>query len=219
MSHDKLVLEKIAENIADLNSEGVQQGIKEAMEKGFTTQEIIRDGLGKGMETVGARYEKGDYFLSELIVAATVMNEGMETLRPYIKGDEAANAGKVIIGTVEGDLHDIGKNIVASMLRSAGFEVNDLGIDVPPAGFVKSVKEDKPDLLCMSTLLSVSMFKVKETIDKLEEADLRKRVKVLVGGRCLNEKIASEMGADAFGEDAWDAVNKARTLLENRSPS
>ncbi len=219
MDRDKQVLEKIAENIADLKSEEVLQGIKDALDKGFTAQEIMRDGLSKGMETVGNRYEKGDYFLSELIMAATVMNEGMEALRPHLKGGLTANAGKAVIGTVEGDLHDIGKNIVASLLRSAGFEVNDLGTDVPPARFVESVKEDKPDLLCMSTLLSVSMFKVKETIGKIEDADLRKHVKILVGGRCLNDKIASEMGADAFGEDAWDAVNKAKKLLEKRPSS
>jgi len=116
---------------------------------------------------------------------------------------------------VEGDLHDIGKNIVVSMLESAGFDITDLGIDVAPMKFVEAVRKERPDLLCMSTLLSVTMFKVKETVEKLEEEGLREDVKVLVGGRCLNEGIAHEMGADAFGEDAWDAVNKAKELLKN----
>ena len=142
------------------------------------------------------------------------MNEGMEVLEPYPRRTSSENLGRVVIGTVEGDLHDIGKNITVSMLESAGFEVNDLGIDVPPARFVEKIKEDKADLLCMSTLLSVTMGKVRETIDELEEADLRGEVKVLVGGRCPNEEIASEMGADAFGKDAWDAVRKAKLLLK-----
>jgi 5-methyltetrahydrofolate--homocysteine methyltransferase len=211
----KAVLEEIAEKLVELNSEEVQSSIREALDAGFPPQEIIQVGLGKGMETVGGRYEKGDYFLSELIMAATIMNEGMEILYPHLKGETLTNVGEVIIGTVEGDLHDIGKNIVVSMLESAGFKVFDLGIDVTPARFVEGVRENSPDLVCMSTLLSVTMLKVKETIDKLEEAGLRNTVKILVGGRCLNEKIASEMGADAFGRDAWDAVNKARQLLDN----
>ncbi len=215
MGQRKAVLEEIAENLVELKSEGVQLGIREALNAGFPPQEIIQAGLGKGMETVGSRYEKGDYFLSELIMAATIMNEGMEILHLYMKGETLGNIGKVVIGTVEGDLHDIGKNIVVSMLQSIGYEVDDIGIDVPPVRFVERVREDKPDLVCMSTLLSVTMFKVKETIDKLEEAGLRNNVKILVGGRCLNEKIASEMGADAFGKDAWDAVNKARQLLDS----
>ncbi len=215
MERGKAVLEGIAEKLVELNSEEVQLSIREALDAGFPPQEIIQVGLGKGMETVGSRYEKGDYFLSELIMAATIMNEGMETLYPHLKGETLVNVGKAIIGTVEGDLHDIGKNIVVSMLESAGFKVYDLGTDVPPSRFVEGAREYKPDLVCMSTLLSVTMSKVKETIDKLQEAGLRNRVKILVGGRCLNEKIASEMGADAFGRDAWDAVNKARQLLEN----
>jgi len=200
-------------NLVELKSEELQQTINRALDAKFTPQEIIQKGLSRGMENVGSRYERGDYFLSELIMAATIMNEAMETLRPHLTGKSLEDSGKVVIGTVEGDLHDIGKNIVVSLLESAGFEVDDLGIDVPPARFLERVRENKPDLLCMSTLLSVTMSKVKETIDNLEEAGLRKGTKILVGGRCLNEKIASEMGADAFGEDAWDAVGKARTLV------
>ena len=215
MGQGKAVLEEIAEKLVELNSEKVQLSILEALDAGFPPQEIIQVGLGKGMETVGNRYEKGEYFLSELIMAATIMNEGMEILYPHLKGETLVNVGKAIIGTVEGDLHDIGKNIVVSMLESAGFKVFDLGIDVSPVRFVEAVRDHNPDLVCMSTLLSVTMSKVKETIDKLEEAGLRNTVKILVGGRCLNEKIASEMGADAFGRDAWDAVNKARQLLDN----
>jgi 5-methyltetrahydrofolate--homocysteine methyltransferase len=217
MGRSKVVLGEIAEKLVELKSEEVQLGIQEALKAGLSAQEIIQVGLSKGMEIVGDRYEKGDYFLSELIMAATIMKEGMEILHPHLKGKKLGILGKVIIGTVEGDLHDIGKNIVASMLESAGFEVFDLGIDVPPAKFVEGVRENRPDLVCMSTLLSVTMPKIEETIEKLKEVGLRDTVKILVGGRCLNEKIASEMGADAFGRDAWDAVNKAKRLVDNTS--
>lgn len=216
MDRNRSVLDEIGGNLVELKSEEVQQAIDKALDAKFTPQEIIQRGLSEGMENVGRRYERGDYFLSELIMAATIMNEAMEILRPHLKGKSLEDSGKVVIGTVEGDLHDIGKNIVVSMLESAGFGVDDLGIDVPPARFLEKVRENRPDLLCMSTLLSVTMSKVKETIESLEEADLRKGVKILVGGRCLNEKIASEMGADAFGEDAWDAVNKARQLINKK---
>jgi len=215
MSQNKTVLDKIADNLADLRFEEVQQGIKDALDAGLTAREILRGGLNQGMETVGRRYSGGDYFLSELIMAATVMKEAMEILQPLLKEASSGNVGRVVIGTVEGDLHDIGKNIVVSMLESAGFDITDLGIDVAPMKFVEAVRKERPDLLCMSTLLSVTMFKVKETVEKLEEEGLREDVKVLVGGRCLNEGIAHEMGADAFGEDAWDAVNKAKELLKN----
>jgi len=215
MSQNKTVLDKIADNLADLRFEEVQQGIKDALDAGLTAREILRGGLNQGMETVGRRYSGGDYFLSELIMAATVMKEAMEILQPLLKEASSGNVGRVVIGTVEGDLHDIGKNIVVSMLESAGFDITDLGIDVAPMKFVEAVRKERPDLLCMSTLLSVTMFKVKETVEKLGEEGLREDVKVLVGGRCLNEGIAHEMGADAFGEDAWDAVNKAKELLKN----
>ncbi len=215
MDLNETVLGKIADDLANLRSEGVQQGIKEALDAGLTPRKILRDGLNVGMETVGRRYEEGEYFLSELIMAAAVMNEGMETLRPHLKEASTGRVGRALIGTVEGDLHDIGKNIVVSMLESAGFQVTDLGIDVSPERFLEAVRKEKPDLVCMSTLLSVTMFKVKETVDRLEEAGLRKGIKILVGGRCLNEEIASKMGADAFGKDAWDAVNKAKQLLED----
>ena len=215
MGQNIVVLDKIADNLAELRFEEFHQDIKDALDAGLTAREILQDGLNRGMETVGRRYDGGDYFLSELIMAATLMKEAMEILQPLLKGGSSGKVGRVVIGTVEGDLHDIGKNIVVSMLESAGFNVTDLGIDVTPARFAEAVRKERPDLLCMSTLLSVTMFKMKETVKKLEEEGLRKAVKVLVGGRCLNEEIAREIGADAFGEDAWDAVNKAKQLVKN----
>jgi len=208
----KELLERIAASLADLDSENLRRSIEEALQNRISPQEIIKDGMGKGMEIVGGRYEKGDYFLSELIMAGVTMNEGLALVEPLLKGQTIESKGMVLIGTVEGDLHDIGKNIVATMLKSAEFEVHDLGVDVPPRVFVEKTKELKPDIIALSALLSVTISNVKSTIDALAEASLRKNIKVLVGGSCLNEKVAEEVGADAFGSDAWDGVIKAKRL-------
>jgi len=207
------LLERIAERLADLDSEGLKNSVKEALEKGLTPQELVREGLGEGMRIVGMRYEGGEYFLSELIMAGVTMNEALDLIRPQLEQNATEPIGKVLIGTVEGDLHDIGKNIVISMLKSAGFQIHDLGVDVPPTKFVEAVKSMRPDLLCLSTLLSVTMPKVQETIEALKVSGLREATKVLVGGRCLNDEIAKSMGADSYGRDAWDAVVKAKGLL------
>jgi corrinoid protein of di/trimethylamine methyltransferase len=208
----KELLEGIAASLADLDSENLRRSIEEALQNRISPQEIIKDGMGKGMEIVGGRYEKGDYFLSELIMAGVAMNEGLALVEPLLKGQTTESKGMVLIGTVEGDLHDIGKNIVATMLKSAEFEVHDLGVDVPPRVFVEKTKELKPDIIALSALLSVTISNVKSTIDALAEVSLRKNIKVLVGGSCLNEKVAKEVGADAFGSDAWDGVIKAKRL-------
>jgi methylmalonyl-CoA mutase cobalamin-binding domain/chain len=164
------------------------------------------------MEIVGEKYENGEFFLSELIMAGVTMNDGMDLVKPLLKGEDTKSRGRVIIGTVEGDLHDIGKNIVITMLESSGFKVHDLGVDVSPLKFVEKIIELKPNILAMSALLSVTMNKVKETIDSIKNEKIE-MVKILVGGRCLDEKIAKEMGADAYGSDAWDGVLKARELV------
>ena len=209
----KELLEKVAKDLAELDSDNLKSSIEEALQNKISPQEIIREGMGRGMEIVGERYEKGDYFLSELIMAGVTMKEGMALIEPHLKGQTTQTKGRVLIGTVEGDLHDIGKNIVATMLKSAEFEVHDLGVDVPPKIMVEKAKELKPDIVALSALLSVTISKVKETINTLNESSLRKKVKVLVGGSCLNEKIAHEVGADAFGRDAWDGVIKAKQLM------
>ncbi|MEM2942573.1 MAG: corrinoid protein [Candidatus Bathyarchaeia archaeon] len=210
---DTEILEKIAQSLAELDSERLQKAVEEALRKGVSPQDIVKEGMSRGMAIVGERYEKGDYFLSELIMAGVTMKEGMALVEPHLKGRMSEARGRVVIGTVEGDLHDIGKNIVATMLRSAQFEVHDLGVDVPPRVFVEKARELKPDIVALSALLSVTISKVKETIDALKESSLRGSVKVLVGGSCLNEKIAEKVGADAFGHDAWDGVVKAKQLL------
>ena len=207
------VMRAMAEALADLDSEGLGRLIQGALEVGIDAGLILREGLGEGMRLVGERYERGEYFLAELVMAGVTMNEAMELVRPFLGRERIGCVGKVVIGTVEGDLHDIGKNIVVSMLQSAGFEVVDIGVDVSPAGFVESARLEEPDIVCMSTLLSVTLPSVEGVVRALEVAGLRGRVRVLVGGRCLNPEMARGFGADAFGVDAWDAVVKARALL------
>jgi 5-methyltetrahydrofolate--homocysteine methyltransferase len=209
------ILVKIANSLAELDSETLKTSLEDALQIKISVQEIIREGLGKGMEIVGERYERGEYFLSELIMAGVTMREGMVLIEPYFKGQTRETRGKILIGTVEGDLHDIGKNIVATMLRSAEFEVHDLGVDVPPETFVEKTKELKPDIIALSALLSVTIGKVKETIKAISDKSLRKDLKIIIGGSCLNPRIAEELGADAFGRDAWDGVNQAKQLISN----
>jgi len=205
-------LNGIAESLAALDENGLREGMRSAMDASVPTQEIMRLGIGRGMQIVGEKYEKGEYFLSDLIIAGETMKEAMEMIRPLLKSENEARA-TAIIGTVQGDLHDLGKNLVISMLTSAGLKLHDLGTDVSPSTFVEKAEELKPDMVCMSALLSVALPKVKESIDALEKAGVRTRTRVLVGGRCLNQEIAAEMGADSYGEDAWDAVKKAKELL------
>ncbi|TRO59710.1 cobalamin-binding protein [Candidatus Bathyarchaeota archaeon] len=209
------ILAKIANSLAELDSETLKTSLEDALQKKISVQDIIREGLGKGMEIVGERYDRGEYFLSELIMAGVTMREGMVFIEPYIKGQTSETRGKILIGTVEGDLHDIGKNIVATMLRSAEFEVHDLGVDVSPDTFVKKTKELKPDIIALSALLSVTIGKVKETINAISDTSLRKDLKIIIGGSCLNPRISKELGADAFGRDAWDGVNQAKQLISS----
>jgi methylmalonyl-CoA mutase cobalamin-binding domain/chain len=206
------LINEIIDSLVKLDSDELIKSVKKALENKILPRQIINQGFGKGMEIVGEKYENGEFFLSELIIAGVTMNDGLDLVKPLLKSEDIKPRGKIIIGTVEGDLHDIGKNIVITMLESSGFEVYDLGVDVSPKRFVEKVKELKPNILAMSALLSVTMNKVKETIDAIKNEKIE-MVKILVGGRCLNEKIAEEMGADAYGSDAWNGVLKARDLV------
>jgi 5-methyltetrahydrofolate--homocysteine methyltransferase len=185
-----------------------------AIAAGMEPMVLIADSMVPAMDEVGRLFEAEEYFVPELLLAGRAMRSAFELLRPLmaVSGDKMAT--KVIIGTVKGDLHDIGKNIVGSMLEGSGFEVVDLGTDVSPEKFVIAVKEQKPQFVCMSALLTVTMPAMKTTIDALETAGLRSTVKVLIGGAPVTSQYAAEIGADGYSENANGAVGLVRSFVE-----
>ena len=169
-----------------------------------------------GMSIVGDKFERKEYFVPETLLSAHAMQKGLEILKPYLKIEKAKAKGKVIIGTVEGDIHDIGKNLVAMFLEGAGFEVHDLGRDVPATVFIEKAKEIKPDIVALSALLSTSIEKMREIIEEFSGNNLREDLKIIVGGAALSQDIADEIGADGYAEDANKAVKLCERILEEK---
>ena len=198
----------LKESIVNLDFDAVMKVAKETMDAGVDPNIAINGGMVLGMAIVGEKFEKGEYFLSELVVAAEVMKEGLTVITPYLKKDVSKRIGKVVIATVEGDYHDIGKNIVTSLLRVQGFEVVDLGTDVPTDKIIAAVNEHQPDIVAMSALLNLTMIKMGETIEVLKAANLRGKVKVIVGGTSLTDEFAEKIGADHCAADAFEGVKK-----------
>jgi len=207
------ILQKIALNLYNGEDEEVPRLVRDALNQGIKPGEILADGLIAGMDEVGVYFKSGELYIPEVLVAARAMHAGMGVLRPLLAGSDVSNAGKFIIGTVEGDLHDIGKNLVKMMLEGAGFEIVDLGTDVKPNVFVDAVREHRPDLLGMSSLLTTTMLNMKAAIDALEEAGLRDSLKIMVGGAPVTAAFADEIGADAFAPDAAATVDIARGFV------
>jgi len=207
------ILQKIASNLYKGDREAVAELAQEALDQGLSPGEILADGLMAGMDRVGRDFKAGDLYVPEVLLAARAMHAGMDVLKPLLSEAEVPSAGKIVIGTVKGDLHDIGKNLVAMMMEGAGFEIVDLGTGVPPEQFVEAVEGEKPDLLGMSALLTTTMPMMRTTIEALEQAGLRDRVKVIVGGAPVTQTWADEIGADGFGSDAASAVDVARSLM------
>jgi len=212
-------LASLKESIVNLDFNAVVEVAKEAMDAGVDPRIAITDGMVPGMAIVGEKYETGEYFLSELVVAGAVMKEGMEVINPYLKGDSSKKLGKVVIATVEGDNHDLGKNIVTTLLGVQGFEVVDLGKDVPTDKIIDAVKERKPDILGLSALLTVTMPKMGEAIEALKAADLREKVKVIVGGSPVTPEFAERIGADHCAVNALEGVKKCTEWVTLREVS
>ena len=206
-------LDDLKQNVIDGNAASVPELVKLAMSDGVPPEKILNQGLISGMAEVGRLFEEGEFFVPEMLIAARAMKAGLELLRPHLAAANVKAVGKVIIGTVQGDLHDIGKNLVGMMLEGAGFEVVDLGTDVSPDKFVAAVKEHKPDLVGFSALLTTTMPKMKTTIQALTEAGLRGSVKVMIGGAPVTEKYAAEIGADLYAPDASSAANRAKQAV------
>ena len=195
------------------NMKGAIAATEKALAEKADPLELVQRYMIPAMDEVGRRFECEEYFVPEMLISARAMKSSLMMVRPMLTASGAQPAGRVIIGTVKGDLHDIGKNIVASMLEGGGFEVVDLGADVAPDKFVTAVKEKNPDLVCLSALLTVTMPSMKTTIDALQLAGLRQQVKVLIGGAPITQHFADQIGADGYGENAASAVTLARKLM------
>lgn len=212
------ILDIIRESIANLDLDSTLTSVRDALNMGVAV-ELIINALARGVEMVGKMYEEGRYFVSDLIVAGEIFREAMSILKPRIVGfrRETKPLGRVVIGTVYGDVHDIGKNLVAMFLEAAGFEVIDLGIDVPPQKFIEAIRIYSPDIVGISALLTSTMIHMRAVIEAIEREGLRDRVKIIVGGAPVTERFAREIGADAYGENAYRAVEICKRLVEERS--
>ena len=186
---------------------------RKAIEKGVPPQDIINNYMIKAMGEVGQRFQDGKAFVPQLLMAGRAMKGALELLKPLLQGSASTTIGRVVIGTVKGDLHDIGKNLVASMLEGSGFEVINIGIDVPAEKFVLAVKDQHADILCMSALLTTTMTYMKDVIDAVSAAGIRDQVKIMVGGAPVNQAFADEIGADGYSDNANSAVTVAKRLL------
>jgi 5-methyltetrahydrofolate--homocysteine methyltransferase len=207
------ILQRIASNLYEGEDEEVAELVQQALDQGVEPHEILHGGLITGMDEVGKDFKADILYMPEVLIAARAMHAGMDVLRPLLAESDVTGAGKYLIGTVAGDLHDIGKNLVRMMLEGAGFETVDLGKDVKAEAFVAAVREHQPDILGLSALLTTTMPAMKDTIEALEEAGLRGSVKIMVGGAPVTATFAEEIGADAYAPDAATAVDAARELM------
>lgn len=206
-------LNEIFDNVVDGNAPQVQAGVKSALDQGAKADVILNEALIAAMNEVGRRFEEGEFYVPEMLISARAMQAGLALLKPYLMESGVKAAGIVAIGTVKGDLHDIGKNLVAMMLEGAGFEVQDLGVDVTPEAFVKAA-QDGAQVIGMSALLTTTMSNMKSTLDALHASGVRGQVKVVIGGAPVTADYASKIGADAYAADASSAVRTVRSLLE-----
>jgi 5-methyltetrahydrofolate--homocysteine methyltransferase len=218
----ELIKENVIQGRVTKDDEGMEEGmagnpgvtelIEEALEHNIDVHEIITNGLTAGMEVVGQKFEEGEYFIPDMLASAEAVGVAMEILEPHIARAGFKTKGKVLLATVKGDLHDIGKNIVAILLRGSGYTVKDLGNDVEPQEIVKAVIEEKPDILGLSALLISTMGNMSETMHVLTEKGVRGQVKIIVGGAPVSEEFARSIGADGYGADGFDAVRVVESL-------
>jgi 5-methyltetrahydrofolate--homocysteine methyltransferase len=208
------LIKDVYDNIMEGNASEVKGKVETALASGVHPAVILNEGMIDAMEEVGRLFEEGEYYVPEMLIAARAMQAGLGVLKPHLLASDVKSAGKIAIGTVKGDLHDIGKNLVAMMLEGAGFEIIDLGVDVSPEKFVEVVKsDDGVQVVAMSALLTTTMPAMKTTLDALAAAGLRERVKVIIGGAPITAEYASSIGADGFSPDASRAVSLAKSLV------
>jgi corrinoid protein of di/trimethylamine methyltransferase len=213
------LLELMQEDLYDGYADEVVEEVNEALSRGMTPYEVLTQGLVAGMEVVGVDFRDGILFVPEVLMAAKAMKAGMEVLRPLLAETGAPTVGKMVIGTVKGDIHDIGKNLVVMMMEGAGFEVFNLGINNSVEDYLAAIREHQPDILGMSALLTTTMPYMREVINALKEEGIRNDIIVLVGGAPLNDAFAEDIEADAYCRDAAVAVEKAKTLIQIKRSS
>lgn len=210
--------EEVLNDIKDALMKGDRAGVadltKKALEQGIAIRDILDNGLIAGMEIIGGKFKANEIFIPEVLISAKAMHAGMALLEPNFVKCGIKPVGKVVIGTVKGDLHDIGKNIVSMMFKGACFEVTDLGIDVPVEKFIEAARQDSVDVIAMSSLLTTSMNAMRDTITALKSSGMRNKIKVMVGGAPVTQDFADSIGADAYAKDAATAVDKAKELLK-----
>jgi len=203
----------ISEALQIGDADSVREMVGTALIEGVSPKEILNNGLIDGMNIIGMKFKNSEVYVPEVLIAARAMYAGMDLLKPKLVETGIKNIGKVVIGTVKGDLHDIGKNLVKMMLEGAGFEVIDLGVDVSAEKFVSAVIEHHPDILGMSALLTTTMLNMNEVIQSLQSADLRENLKVMIGGAPVTQKYAEQIGADSYSPDAASAVEAAKMFI------
>ena len=207
------ILEELTQRVIEGKLEMVKELTRQAITNGLEPEEIINQGLIMGMNVVGVRFKAGDMYVPEVLMCARSMSGGMELVKPLLMGKELPSAGKVLIGTVKGDLHDIGKNLVAMLLESVGFTVINLGTDISTEQFIHAIKEHNPDVLGLSALLTTTMLGMKDVIDQLVEEGMRDKIKVIIGGAPISQEFSDEIGADGFAPDGASATELCQELL------
>jgi len=191
----------------------VKQLTQEALETGESAETVLKGGLIQAMDRIGVRFKNGEIYIPEVLIAARAMHAGMAILKPILSKSTTTLTAKILVGTVKGDLHDIGKNLVIMMLEGGGFEVVDLGIDVPQNKFIEAIREHQPQVVGLSALLTTTMKEMKDTIQAIKQAGLKEKVKIIVGGAPVTEKFAREIGADGYAPDAASAVDLVKSQL------
>jgi dimethylamine corrinoid protein len=209
-------LQSLTESLIEMEEQQTLEQVTALLEAGESPRAIL-EALSEGMNDVGDRYANGEYYLADLVFAAEIFRGALDILKPALEAESGAEqevVGRIVIGTVHGDLHDIGKNIFVALARNAGFVVNDLGIDVPPAAFVENVKRDGAQIVGMSGILTMSVASMVETIEALTEAGLRDKVKIIIGGLPVDERWQAEVGSDAYTDNAYEGVKICRAFME-----
>lgn len=210
--NDEEILDKLRDRIIEGILEEALDFIHKAIDANIDVKQILNEAIIRGAEEVGVRYEKGEYFLADMLLAADAINDCMDVIKPKLVEEKHKSPGKVLIGTPEGDLHDIGKSLVIALLQGQGFDVIDLGVDVPPEKFVEVAKNENPDIIGISGLLTVTISKMTETVTMLKRKGIK--AKIVVGGGILSEESCKHIGADAWTKDGWKGVKLIKNLME-----